>query len=301
MQRIGFRILTNNMLSDKCRFYLILCVELILWPFLWLQQWFVCHYCVSSKVNLMRSVVESRKVTVCVHEWGGYELVRKKTIKNGVTFECGLQAQLDRFSNRDRFDLTITMSDSGLCKNLDYIKSRAKILEVDNVGMDFSGYNAFYQIQKNTPNAYLILTNSSVNIVRDDFIDEYILYMEHNPDVGALGVSYCTKMIQTLMRKNFTPHLQSFFLLTTTQVLNEVVALNKGRFPGCGIDHKLLLIHEGEIKISQLIQKLGYRLAVVNPLDGKPFKFTNYRDWSLPKGDIRQIVPEPNKITSIRK
>lgn len=202
---------------------------------------------------------------------------------------------------QDYFDLTITMSDIGLCKKLDYIKSRARVLEVANIGMDFSGYGVFYQIQKNKPNAYLILTNSSVNVENDNFIDEYICYMEHNPDVGALGISYCTKMIQTLMRRNFTPHLQSFFLLTTTRVLNEVVALNKGRFPGCGIDHKLLLIREGEIKISQLIQKSGYRLAVVNPLDGVPFKFTNYINWSLPKGDIRQITSEPNKITSIRK
>lgn len=287
-------------MKSKKDFYSILLKELFILPFLYLAHWCEVLFFYPRQVR-RRERVSNYKIKVCVHEWGGYRLVRKKTIKNGVTFECGLQAQLDRFSNRDRFDLTVTMSDIDLCKDLDYIKSRARVLEVDNVGMDFSGYNAFYQIQKNVPNAYLILTNSSVNIVNDDFIDEYICYMEQNSDVGVLGISYCTKMIQTLMRKNFIPHLQSFFLLTTTQVLSEVVALNKGQFPGCGIDHKLLLIREGEIKISQLVQQLGYRLAVVNPLDGIPYKFTNYRNWSLPKGDIRQILTEPNKITSIRK
>ena len=45
--------------------------------------------------------------------------------------------------------------------------------------------------------------------------------------------------------------------------------------------------------------KLGYNLSVVNPLNGVPFKFTSYVDWSMPKGDIRQSLNYPNKITSI--
>lgn len=287
-------------MKSKKNFYFILLGELLTLPFLYLIHW--CKILFSiSKLKKRRIPVLDYKIKVCVHEWGGYELVRKKVIKNGATFECGLQAQLDRFSNRHKFNLTVTMSDVNKCKNLDYIKSKAEVLEVDNVGMDFSGYDAFYRIQRNRPNSYLILTNSSVNSINDDFIEGYIHYMEQNPDVGALGVSYCTKIIQTFMRKNFIPHLQSFFLLTTTQVLNDVIVLNKGRFPGVGVDHKLLLIREGEIKISQLIQKAGYHLAVVNPLDGIPFKFTNYQNWLLPKGDIRQILTEPNKITSIRK
>lgn len=119
-------------------------------------------------------------------------------------------------------------------------------------------------------------------------------------EVGMLGISYCTKMIQTLVRDNFTPHLQSFFLLTTIEVLREVVALNKGKFPGNGISHKLLLIRQGEIRLSQLVRKAGYRLAVVDPQNGIPYKFECYRKWGLPKGDIRQQINTPNRITPMK-
>ena len=299
MQRNVIRRLQNSILSDKYKFYAILCIELILWPFLWLRQWFVRSYGISHKDRLIRAAVKSRKVTVCVHEWGGYPMKRSKTIKDGATFECGLKYQLDRFAAKEGVNLIVTMSDASKHDCLESIKSRVRVVEVDNKGMDFSGYASVYSMVKDEPNQYIVLSNSSVNSVQGEFLQGYIDYMEQNPDVGLLGVSYCTCMWQTLVRNNFTPHLQSFFLLTTTQVLNEVVALNKGKFPGKGINHKLLLIRQGEIKLSRLVQKLGYRLAVVNPQNGIPFKFTDYRHWKLPKGDIRQLLSDPNKITPI--
>lgn len=299
MQRNDIRKLNNNLLSDKYKFYAILSIELVLWPFLWLQQWFIRCFGSSPKNRSIRTAVESRRVTVCVHEWGGYPMKRSKTIKDGATFDCGLKYQLDRFAEKENVDFIVTMSDISKHNCVESIKSRVKVVEVDNRGMDFSGYASVYKMVKNKPNRYIILNNSSVNSVQEEFLQGYIDYMEQNPDVGMLGVSYCTCMWQTLVRNNFTPHLQSFFLLTTTQVLNEVVTLNQGKFPGAGIDHKLLLIRRGEIKLSRLVQKAGYRLAVVNPQDGIPFKFTDYRHWKLPKGDIRQLLSEPNKITPI--
>lgn len=288
-------------LRDSHKFHVLLIVEAIVLPLLYLTHWAKVFFCNQSVGTKIRESVQDAKIKVIIHEWGGYPVVRSKTIKHGATFECGLKSQIERFSNKDKFEMTISMSDIHRFKERTWLCSNYNVINVDNKGMDFTGYGVFFEKIKDSANSYIILTNTSVNSLQTDFIDDYIQYMENNRDVGMLGVSYCTKMIQTLMRKNFIPHLQSFFLLTTTQVLNEVVALNKGQFPGCGIDHKLLLIREGEIKISQLIQQLGYRLAVVNPLDGIPYKFTNYRNWSLPKGDIRQILTEPNKITSIHK
>ena len=125
--------------------------------------------------------------------------------------------------------------------------------------------------------------------------------MENNPDVGILGISYSTKMYQTLIRRNFTPHIQSFFLFTTIDVLNEIVENNQGHFPGENISNKRLLIRKGEIGLSTLALKLGYNLAVVFPTTGKPFKFVNQSQWDKPLGDIRLKIDCPNRINPIKE
>lgn len=287
-------------MKDRIGFYFLLFKELMLFPFLYIRELYIKQCNPSGTYRKYREAVKMKKVSVGVHEWGGYKPVRVKNIKNGTSFQCGLLGQLQRFSKYRYVDLIVTLSDSEKFSYYDVVYEYTdRVVKVSNKGFDFSGYDAFYRLVKDQPNQYVILTNSSVNLSQDDFLDGYIQYMEENPDVGLLGVSYCTRMWQTFIRNNFTPHLQSFFLLTTTDVLNEVVALNNDKFPGKGINHKLLLIRQGEIKLSRLVQKLGYQLAVVNPQDGIPFKFTNYRHWKLPKGDIRQLLSEPNKITPI--
>ena len=186
---------------------------------------------------------------------------RQKTIKHGATFDCGLEAQLERFSPyraSGRVGLTVTLSAADRHPDLSAIRYRTDHLILScNKGMDFSGYAAFFDRIKNKPDAYVILTNSSVNAAQNDFLESYIRCMERHPEIGMLGISYCTRMFQSLVRNNFTPHLQSFFLLTTTSVLREIVASNQNRFPGAGIGHKLLLIRKGEVALSRLVLRLG--------------------------------------------
>ena len=111
----------------------------------------------------------------------------------------------------------------------------------------------------------VILTNSSVNAAQNDFLESYIHCMERHPQIGIFGYFLLYRMFQSLVRNNFTPHLQSFFLLTTTSVLREIAASNQNRFPGAGIGLKLLLIRKGEVALSRLVLRLGYRLAVIRP------------------------------------
>lgn len=123
--------------------------------------------------------------------------------------------------------------------------------------------------------------------------------MDQNPDIGILGVSYNSRCYQSLIYNNFNPHIQSFFLLTTIEVLNEIVELNHQVFPGKGVRYKLLLIRKGELALSSLALKLGYALAVVQE-DGSVLKFDRYtgRDAFLP-GDMRIYVNNPNSINPI--
>ena len=298
---------SNNGSSRKHTivFYALLVSELLRLPYLWGREALNKRSIRTEPPPLRRKPVETDRVYVGIHEWGGYPMRREKTIKNGATFVCGLESQLERFARyRDagRVELTVTLSDPDKHTDIGKIRSGADhLIATPNAGMDFSGYEAFYKTVENCPNAYVILSNSSVNAAQDDFLEGYIGYMEQHPEVGMLGISYCTKMIQSLVRNNFTPHLQSFFILTTIDVLRQIVAKNKGQFPGTGIGHKLLLIRRGEIGLSQLALQIGYRLAVVRPENGQPFVFTDYRHWYIPRGDIRQYVAQPNKITPVAR
>ena len=254
--------------------------------------------------NKKRKPVKNSIVRVCVHEWGGYSLEREKNFSETSSNECGLKFQLQRFlSYRENgfVNLTVTMSDSNKHNELEYVKQNCdNFLEVSNVGMDFSGYSTFFHSIENNDNCYVILTNSSVEKSQTDFLEGYIKYMVENPDVGMLGISYSTRMYHTLIRRNFIPHIQSFFVMTTLDVLKEIVRANKGKFPGENADYKRLLIRKGEIPLSRLALKLGYRLAVVYPEDGVPFKFTDKKHWTHPFDDLRLICSKPSYISEIK-
>lgn len=295
-------------ISNKHKFYLSLLMEIIKWPWEYSKNFLKLkfgNFTKSHVKNKIRVPVLKNKLSVCIHEWGGYEGKRIKKIKNIKEFECGLDYQLERFQKYDgecELDLTLTISDSHLLKQS---IEGVKIMNVSNIGMDFSGYAAFYESIKSKDNKYVILTNSSVNKLQVNFIDDYIRFFKLNNSVGMLGISYNTKMYQSLIRNNFNPHLQSFFLLTTTEVLNEVVRFNE-TFPGKDIDYKLALIKYGEIKLSRIVMDLGYKLCCV--LDnGQPFLFdkASFKDngrntWSSFFGDYRLNVDFPNAITSLK-
>ncbi|MCY0977109.1 hypothetical protein PGH12_08115 [Chryseobacterium wangxinyae] len=270
---------------------------------------------ISSSKKYKEILKERKKVTnpivyVNIHEWGGYALERCKFVSTIPEFKCGLKFQLERFNKEKKYNkvhINVSISEIRKHQNIKFVEQHSdNILDVVNEGMDFSGYSSFYNTIKHEENCFVILTNSSVECSQDLFLDGYIDYMKENKDVGILGVSYCTKMIQTFVKNNFTPHLQSFFYLTTSDVLKEIVEFNRG-FPGEKIDHKLLLIRKGEIKMSNIVLKLGYNLAVVTE-DGNVYKFcTNsiydnaFNAWKLKWGDVRLQNKIPNKINPIVK
>lgn len=290
-------------MTCKYRFYCLLFIEFLFFPYLYLMAW-VKKRGGKSFVHTIRKPVVDPCIYISIHEWGGYALTRRKKVRGVREFACGLQGQLERFRSykgKHQIDLTLTLSGSSLYKELDVAKKQVdRILFVPNEGMDFAGYKVFYERIKNRSNAFVILTNSSVNAAVEDFLDDYIDYMIHSPEVGLMGISYNTKCYQSLVRNNFTPHLQSFFLLTTIEVLKEMVRLNRDVFPGAGITHKLLLIREGELAFSALIMKLGYSLAVVQE-DGSVLKFDRSSSrYVFPFQDMRRHVCNPNKINVIK-
>ena len=309
-------MLPNNWLSssfkDNVIFWGKIFGELILWVPLTLRECLLRFISLKSRkkhFEKIRTQTVDENVFVCIHEWGGYAFERSKTLKNGKVFSCGLKSQLvyyKIYKGKHCVTSLVTISDYNRCSELTWItKNSDEHFFVDNAGYDFSGYEAAYNYVKDKGNHYIVLSNSSINSKVTDYLDGYIKYMDDNPDVGILGTSMSEKYYQTLIRNNYRPHVQSFFLLTTINVLTEIIEKNNNRFPGKDINHKLLLIREGEVKISQLALDLGYKLAVVQA-NGKVVKFGRKNKWDNCYSSLRNLridnrlfVEYPNRINPI--
>jgi len=294
-------------------FYLGVFVECLFFPYYFFRNFILNN--LSLFINRRKShipVLKQRKkvddenlLQICIHEWGGYDIERYKTISDR-SFLCGLKYQLERINNykgKIKVSTSITISDVNLYSHLEKIKSH-KIIKVNNMSMDFSGYAQFIQ-ELPQENQFVLLMNSSISALQIDFIDDYLTYFKQHNDVGMLGISYSSKSYQTFVKNNFNPHIQSFFILTTSDVLREIIKLNNCFFPGSRSSYKLSIIKKGEIKLSKLTLKLGYKIAVVTE-EGIPFDFykdkwfdNGYGRWERQLGDCRILVKNINAINKL--
>lgn len=306
------RLSYKSSTKDKISFFAILLYEFICFPFLIVREEIkklFSYLNISNPIYTKREPVISKEVLVCIHEWAGYKPIRTKRIGNDIKeFKCGLNYQLLRFLNyKGNHTMSITLTISERIKYNYQLPKNVNHIDVSNRGYDFAGFAEFYRqiIEKDPLNKYVILTNSSVGKSIEPFLDNFIKAFEEDESIGFLGISYNTKIYQTIIRNNFNPHVGSFFIMTTSKILRQIVMKNRNKFPGDGITHKLLLIRKGEIKMSSIVLKLGYKLAfVLNDgklyTFGKGHKFDNgYARWKLPYGDYRQICDNPNTITPL--
>ena len=289
------------------RFFLTLLCEFISSPFLYLYN---CRKAKGSKRPVKyrkRIPVDDDKIEVFIHEWGGYSLSRVKKVNKLHPFECGIIHQLVRFQKeKGSSDLNINVTVSDIERydshDLKIIESMSdNVIPVSNRGMDFSGYAEAQRILSKSSNRYVVLTNSSINKIQGRFLSGYINLLASDLTIGAIGISFNTKYNCTLIKNNFNPHIQSFFILTTTSVLNEIVHFNRGRFPGMGITSKYMLIRNGEVKFSQLLLKQNYKLLAVLE-DGSVFTFDKHTPLQeFPYDDYRISCKNPNTISPIKQ
>lgn len=284
------------------RFYFFVLIEYVI-------HLFGCHRKKPFGSPKIRSQVFSNEVLVHTHEWGGYPFSREKKIKyTNNSFVCGLKFSFERltaYGGEFVLRKILTVSDCeesylSKLKNEEFYDSSFAIYSIPNRGMDFGGYNFISQNCLMDYNQYVFLTNTSINADSIFFIDEYIEIFKKNPKLGLLGISYSSKIYQTLVRTNFTPHVQSFFVLTTSDIIKEVMSNNNGIFPGSNYNYKLSIIRFGEVNLSQIVKRLGYELGVVNEL-GCLQILPNIQDNSLVDGDYRLYVNHPNKINKFNR
>lgn len=302
------------------KFYLVVATELLFLPFLYLFEIFkrlLGRFLRVKEIYKVNKNQLSNEVLYVIHEWAGYSFTRKKTIKYiNREFECGLMYQLTRLKNYEgnyKLRKILTISDcnesylDGL-KNSNLNPDNLEIYPVKNTAMDFTGYNfVINDIITDSKDRVVFLTNTSVDSNVSSFIDEYVKMIRENPTIGLIGTSYSTKVYQSLIQNNFRPHLQSFFLVSRLSVLREVINFSGGVFPGSDEDFKLAIIRFGEVRITEIVQEIGYKVCVVHE-DGvittipKSHRFYNgYYNWTLPYNDYRLHSLHPNRINLVLK
>jgi len=279
--------------------------EIIFFPILILINIFknyICYFIPNNNKKIIRED-NSQSIALCIQDWINYNSLRFKDLKNGGRYYCGIEKQYNKFESKkysiDKY-LYISRDSDNLTKDyFNFTKNGFSIIYNSNDYLDFSSYSNFYNDNKNKD--ILIFMNSSVSTeFNEPIIDSYIDYFLANKDVGLFGISANSKKYQSIVPFGFEPHIQSIFFITTSKILNKVIKINNGFFPGTDKTkhNKYRLIIDGEIKLNEIILKLGYSIAYVSDY-GEVIKYkkdkiiNNKFLWSKPYGDVRLITNYP--------
>lgn len=256
------------------------------------------------------------KVQVVLVEWMGYPLFRKKQIgsrfincglgkllKNiqkydaGIDFECSviinqhsLPAVNPLIATLNRVPqfrpLLINNVATNSCEKYQYLFKQYPFIQRtffrENINQDIGAYDFFIDyLRQQGHRGDVLFVNSSVRGPETDgWLLKYKRLFEAEPDIGLCGISINSHI--THSDNSFSPHVQSFFLYTSMDVLDRVFPhgfLSRATDLG-----KVGLIEQGEINISQQVLKAGLGIR------SSTFPEFIYRwgqPWTLPEGDIR--------------
>jgi len=285
--------------------------EVLLFPFLVLfwAGWnrYSRHIPFPKIKKAIRKTSEDDHAVICLHDWLGYPGERQKTLKNGIKFSCGrtkILRGLQEHKNKIPTEILVSLSGHG-AYDFDH-QSVKKVILTENRGKDFRGYSLMLQeILKLPGNPFVVLMNSSVaGGFYDGWLDDYCSILTNDRSIGLLGISTRARF-PGLVKNHFAPHLQSFFLVSTKEVLSKILQLNGGMLPGASEKNKFRLIQKGEIGVSRQVLKSGFAIAAVYQGNVTRFRLrncfsSNISQWPFPLEDIRLTSTPgqiPNSIT----
>jgi hypothetical protein len=270
------------------------------------------------------------KVQVALIEWMGYPLFRKKPLGE-INFNCGLGNLLKNMKKYDPgvdIECSVVLNEFQIQKPNKLISAAYKVPILkplllnnvqtntrqkydeflanfpfvnqcfyrDNTNRDIGAYNYFYEylLQRNY-SGHLVLINSSVRGPSEDgWLLKYKNLFEKEPDTGLSGISLNSGYYDLQGVKRFSPHMQSFFLYTSMDVLKQVFP--NGLIGTEEISRKEELIEQGEIGISAKILRAGFGLrSSIFP----DFYYKKGKEWTIPEGDIRVQPPYSRKANAL--
>ena len=249
----------------------------------------------------------SSSVQIIIADWMGYPLKRRKKIKNR-TVKCGLGRflkQVSKYNEDIDFECTliINANDSPTKKKRLYefyqpANTRETYLELansypfvtsvqfrDNRGMDIGAYSEGlgYLRTKNHIGDVLFLNSSVAGPAEHNWLSKYRRLLYAKERAGLVGISLNSSNT-CLESRPFAPHVQSFFLYTNMDILNQLFPNGfngaNSENPSCKDD----LVLSGEIGISEKFLAAGYGICS-STFPG--FYYYQGDEWSIPEGDIR--------------
>jgi len=255
-------------------------------------------------------------IQVLLVEWMGYPLFRRKTIGKN-TIDCGLAPLLramNRFEPGIDFECTIIVNEhqnksphpivskinkysflkpflinnistnceekyNRLSSKYNFVK---RILYRSNLNQDIGAYDCFYENLRNHKyQGQVLFLNSSVRGPKQDgWLIKYKKLFDLEPDTGLCGISLICD------RKLLIPHIQSFCLYTSMDILEKVFPT--GFLPDEYRNQQLSkddLVMKGEVEISSRVLQSGYGLRCTTFPDF--YYKDDDRQWTIPYGDIR--------------
>lgn len=251
------------------------------------------------------------KIQIILVDWSGYPLSRTKKLGNGTRIKCGISRILkgmNKYNAGAEFECTLVINEreespnkASSIKSLMNLKSYFNPSRSDyqalnqmypflsnvyfrgNIGQDIGAYNFGFQklISTNHSGDVLFMNSSVSGPSNNGWLLNYQKMLHEQDGVGLCGISMNSDLVENTKR-NFLPHIQSFFLYSNMEILQSVFGEN---IPGSKVDNdKDLLIKNGEVQISTEILDAGYALrSKLNP----EFIFYKEDEWKIPYGDPR--------------
>lgn len=233
-----------------------------------------------------------QKVKIILNDFADYPLFRQKYIFQDF-IQCGIGNILQNMMKFDAgisFEVILiinekTKNDRGKYTLLKIIYPFIdKIIFRDNTGFNFGAYNRGYQYLKEIGyDDYVVFMNSSARGPDNHYwLLNYYYLFNTKEDIGLCGVSLNSHTTH-LNEMTFKPHIQSFFMFTSMQILKDVFVDD---LPAADLEaaRKIERITKGEIEFSNkiLMKEYGIRSILHK-------KFVYYRgcDWKIPYGDPR--------------
>ena len=267
-----------------------------------------------------------KNIQIVLLEWMGYPLYRKKLLRD-KHINCGLGRLLDNFEKYSPgidfecmvvFNKCDTQPSGWLSKiannsllrplffNSPLTNDKRKYDDLlarypfvsqhfyrDNINQDIGAYDFFYRHlrEKNYTGDVVFINSSTRGPSQENWLKKYhILYRKH-AKTGFLGISLNSHNT-SVDNCPFSPHVQSFFIYTSMEVLNDV-------FPNGLIDNSELdkgqLINQGEISMSKKVLDKQWAICCSTFPD---FLYKSNDSWIIPEGDIR-LNPEYQHLANL--
>ncbi|MEC8677599.1 MAG: rhamnan synthesis F family protein [Candidatus Margulisiibacteriota bacterium] len=222
------------------------------------------------------------KIPIILAEWSGFNLKAERCFsfswlynKKGIF--CLLE-NLEQFSS-NQIEVILIIN-NGMPVEYDYLKTNFSIVKQiiyrnSNLGLDFGAYAEGYKYLISTGylGDFILMNSSCIGPGSSDWLNKYkAKFLE--PNMGLVGATYCGYSLKEL-KQPFKPHVQSYFLYTSTSILTHVFPAGLNSLNATNKDEVII---QGEIWFSTQVLNMGYKLGAI--IDD--FTYGKNDNWLMP-------------------